>query len=281
MKKNFIILLLLICLPLSGCSAMSELSSNFIQTNQWYTVSDYVDGDTFKIKTGNNVTTVRLLYIDTPETVKPYTEIEPFGPEASAFTKQLLNESGEVRLTFDKEMTDKYGRTLAIVELRNGQILNESLLEQGLAKVLIVEPNVKMENVYKKIEQLAKQSKQGIWSDASEVSRSDLPTKKAAPTGITTVVDKRAEFVTITNTTDQAISLTGWKLVSVRGNQIYTFKEFTLDPKEKVIISSSEEPIYSSFTVFQWGEENIWNNSESDPAELYNTYNELVSIWED
>lgn len=281
MKKNFIILLLLICLPLSGCSAMSELSSNFIQTNQWYTVSDYVDGDTFKIKTGNNVTTVRLLYIDTPETVKPDTEIEPFGPEASAYSKQLLTDSGEVRLSFDKEMTDKFGRTLAIVELKNGQILNELLLEQGLAKVLIVEPNVKMENVYKKIEQQAKQSKQGIWSNAAEISRSDLPTKKATATGITTVVDKRAEFVTITNKTDEAISLTGWKLVSVRGNQIYTFKQFTLNPQEKVIISSSEEPINAAFTVLQWGEENIWNNSESDPAELYNTFNELVSIWED
>lgn len=280
MKRNIIILLLLICLPLSGCSAIADLSLNDIQTNQWYPVTDIVDGDTFKIKTGDDESTIRLLYVDTPETKKPNSPVEPFGPEASAFTEQLLSESKEVRLTFDEEITDKYNRTLAIVELKDGRILNELLLEQGLAKVLIIEPNVKMENVYKQLEQQAKQAMKGLWSNASDISNTEFPVKKAARSGILIEVDKSAELVTIKNTSNEPVTLDGWKLVSVRGNQTYPFDPYVLNPQQKIVISSADEPPSDS-SVLEWGEQNIWNNRESDPAELYNAYNELVSVWED
>ncbi|RCW50011.1 thermonuclease family protein [Paenibacillus prosopidis] len=280
MKRNIIILLMLICLPLAGCSAIADLSLNHIQTNQWYSVSDIVDGDTFKIKTGDDEATIRLLYVDTPEIKKPNSPVEPFGPEASAYTEKLLSESKEVRLTFDEEITDKYNRTLAIVELKDGRILNELLLEQGLAKVLIVEPNVKMENVYKQLEQQAKQAMKGLWSNASDISNTDFPVKKAARSGILIEVDKSAELVTIKNTSNEPVTLDGWKLVSVRGNQTYPFDPFVLNPQQKIVISSADEPPSDS-SVLEWGEQNIWNNKESDPAELYNAYNELVSVWED
>lgn len=280
MKRNIIILLMLICLPLAGCSAIADLSLNDIQTNQWYSVSDIVDGDTFKIKKGDDEATIRLLYVDTPETKKPNSPVEPFGPEASAYTEQLLSESKEVRLTFDEEITDRYNRTLAIVELKDGRILNELLLEQGLAKVLIVEPNVKMENVYKQLEQQAKQAMKGLWSNASDTSNTDFPVKKAARSGILIEVDKSAELVTIKNTSNEPVTLDGWKLVSVRGNQTYPFDPYVLNPQQKIVISSADEPPFDS-SVLEWGEQNIWNNKESDPAELYNAYNELVSVWED
>jgi endonuclease YncB( thermonuclease family) len=281
MKRIIIILLMLICVPLVSCSAISELSSNVIQTNQWYQVSGYIDGDTFKIKTGSDETTIRLLYVDTPEIKKPNSPEEPFGPEASAVTEKLLSESQEVRLTFDKEDTDQYDRTLAVVELKDGRILNEMLLEQGLAKVLIVEPNVKMENAYKQLEQQAKQARRGLWSSDFESNRTEFPVKKAARSGIIIEVDKQAELATLTNTTDQAINLNGWKLVSVRGNQTYPFGDYLLEAHQKVIISSADESISSDMAMLQWGATNIWNNKESDPAELYNQYNELVSVWED
>jgi micrococcal nuclease len=268
-------------MPLAGCSAISELSSNVIQTNQWYQVAGYIDGDTFKIKTGSNETTIRLLYVDTPETKKPDSPVEAFGPEASAVTEKLLSESQEVRLTFDKETTDQYDRTLAVVELKDGRILNELLLAQGLAKVLIVEPNVKMENAYKQLEQQAKQAKIGLWSSDFESNHTEFPVKKAARSGILIEVDKQAELVTISNTTDQSIDMNGWKLVSVRGNQTYPFSAYTLEARQNVVISSADETLSSDFSVLQWGATNIWSNKESDPAELYNQYNELVSVWED
>ncbi|WP_139998141.1 thermonuclease family protein [Paenibacillus paridis] len=281
MKRMFIILLMLACLPLAACSAISELNSNVIQTNQWYQVAGYIDGDTFKIKTGSDETTIRLLYVDTPETKKQDSPVEPFGPEASAYTKQVLTESQEVRLTFDKELNDQYDRTLAIVELKDGRILNELLLEEGLAKVLIVEPNVKMENAYKQLEQQAKVAKKGLWSNSDESTHTEFPVKKAARTGIIVDVDKVAELVTITNTTNDAIPMNGWKLVSVRGNQTFPFGPYILEANQKVIVSSADEAVTSDSDILQWGATNIWNNKESDPAELYNQYNELVSVWED
>ncbi|WP_138751703.1 thermonuclease family protein [Paenibacillus sinopodophylli] len=281
MKRIIIILLMLVCMLLVGCSNLSELSSNTIQTNHWYQVTKYIDGDTFKISNGSSETTIRLLYVNTPETQTPNNEPEAFGLEASAFTKELLTESQEVKISFDKELEDKFGRTLAIVELKDGRILNELLLENGLAKVLIVEPNVKMENAYKQLEQQAKQNKTGLWSSPAEITHTEFPVKKAARSGIIIVVDKQAELVTITNTTNDPIPMNGWKLVSVRGNQTYPFGAYVLEGLGTVVITSADITRPSDYDLLQWGATNIWNNKESDPAELYNQYNELVSVWED
>lgn len=272
-------LLMLGCWSMAGCSVAS-LSPKNAQLNVWYTVSGYIDGDTFKIKVGDSEKTIRLLYVDTPELGIDNMPEEPFAREASDFTKQALADSGQVRLTFDKELIDKYERTLAVVELKDGRILNESLLEEGLAKVLIVEPNVKMENVYKQTEQTAKQAERGIWSTESEKSNRSYPVKKAEQTGIELKVDKQAERVTISNTSDNDIALGGWKLVSVRGNQTYEFETYALKSKSSIVISSGKGvPLQGEY--LQWSKENVWSNNESDPAELYNAKNELVAVWED
>jgi endonuclease YncB( thermonuclease family) len=280
LNRNLFLLFLLFGLILTGCATAVDNSGNALRDTEWYSVADYIDGDTFKIHNGDSKTTIRLLYVDTPETNG--STPEPFGPEASAFTKQLLQESGEVKLTFDEEPTDRYNRTLAVVELRNGKILNELLLEEGLAKVLIVEPNVKMENVYKQLEQLAKQNKRGIWKDAANTSNSDIRIEKTLTAGIRIEVNKAAELVTITNTTDEPIVMNGWKLVSVRGNQTYPFGKYVLEARSQVIISSADDAeTTKNKNRLDWGAVNIWNNQESDPAELYNNSNELVAVWED
>lgn len=279
-----IYLLLMLAMLLAGCSAMSLPTSSTVKPDTWYSVSGYVDGDTFKVNVGETETTIRLLYIDTPETKKPNTPIQPYGPEASAFTEQLLKESEEVRFTFDKELTDRYDRTLAIVELKDGRILNELLLQEGLAKVLIVEPNVKMENVYKGLEQSAKQNKVGLWSSGKETSQSDVPVRKAQQVGIVIEVDKRSELVTITNTTFEPIDLDGWKLVSVRGNQTYTFEPLELPGQGKLLLTSGETTpthLEKDAIVLIWEVNNVWNNQQPDPAELYNENSELVALWED
>lgn len=279
MRRLLPIFLLMFSIMLAGCTAATIPASPNVKSDTWYPVAGYVDGDTFKIKAGDDNITVRLLYIDTPETKKPAQE---YGPEASAFTEQILEESGEVKLTFDKELTDRYDRTLAVVELKDGRILNEVLLQEGLAKVLIVEPNVKMENVYKQLEQIAKQDKVGLWSSGKETSQTDVPVRKAEHVGINIEVDKRAELVTITNTTYEPIDLDGWKLVSVRGNQTYTFEPFELPGQGKLLLSSGADVINEEkASILIWEVDNVWNNQESDPAELYNENNELVALWED
>lgn len=282
MKRLLWLFLLLLSVALAGCSAVTIPAAHPVKSDTWYPVSGYIDGDTFKIKAGKEDVTIRLLYVDTPETKKPDTPVEAFGPEASAFTEQMLKQSGEVKLTFDKEVKDSYERTLAVVELKDGQILNELLLKEGLAKVLIIEPNVKMENVYKQLEQTAKQAEEGLWSSGKETSQTEMPVRKALQIGIEMEVDKRAEVVTITNTTYEPIDMDDWKLVSVRGNQTYTFKSVELPGKGKLILVSNEAEVSASDALhLEWEIDNVWNNQESDPAELYNENNELVALWED
>ncbi|MEK3884431.1 thermonuclease family protein [Paenibacillus sp. PL2-23] len=284
MRHTYMLLLLMLAILTAGCSNLSLPAAPSLKSDTWYPVSGFVDGDTFKIQVGDEDTTIRMLYIDTPETKKPNTPVQPFGPEASEFTKQRLEQSGEVKLTFDKELKDIYDRTLAVVELKDGSILNELLLMEGLAKVLIVEPNVKMENVYKQLEQSAKQSGIGIWRSGKETSQSELPAKKAASIGLEMNVDKVAEVVTIVNTTFEPINMEDWKLVSVRGNQTYSFEPFELPGQGKLlIISGLNEParLDDKALRLEWEVDNVWNNMESDPAELYNEKNELVALWED
>ena len=87
------------------------------QSSQTVTVERVVDGDTIEVNPPLTWTEdVRLLGVDTPETVDPGEPVEPYGPEASAFTKRQL-EGERVTLIFDQEKTDQYGRTLAYVRI--------------------------------------------------------------------------------------------------------------------------------------------------------------------
>lgn len=122
-----------------------------------------VDGDTFiAILEDGSRERVRMLLLDTPETKKEGTPVQPFGPEASEYTKKLL--SGQrVELEFDEEQRDQYDRMLAYVYL-NGEMVNEKLLEQGLARVVVYRPNDKYIDEFREIQNKAKQQKSGVWS---------------------------------------------------------------------------------------------------------------------
>jgi endonuclease YncB( thermonuclease family) len=86
-----------------------------------------VDGDTIILNNGERV---RLISVDTPETKHPKKPVEYYGKEASAFTKRMV-EGKEVRLEYDWQRKDKYGRTLAYVYLKNGTFLNAEIVKQG------------------------------------------------------------------------------------------------------------------------------------------------------
>src|SRR3989338_2228986 len=91
-------------------------------------VMKVIDGDTLKLSNGE---TVRLIGVDTPETVHPAKPVQYFGKEASAFTKRLA-EGKAVRLEYDQQRTeDKYGRTLAYVYIDDGRMLNSEIIMQG------------------------------------------------------------------------------------------------------------------------------------------------------
>lgn len=84
----------------------------------------------------------RLLGIDTPETVDPDRPVGCFGPEASARTHELLPPGTDVRLERDQEARDRYGRLLAYVRRADhGTFVNQTLLQEGFAETLMIEPN--------------------------------------------------------------------------------------------------------------------------------------------
>ena len=128
------------------------------------TLDRAVDGDTIKVTYNGNVDTVRYLLVDTPETKKPHSCVQPYGEDASKRNKELVN-SGKLQLEFDKgDRRDKYGRLLAYVYV-DGKSVQETLLKEGLARVAYVyEPNTKYIDQFKKDEQEAKSEKLSIWS---------------------------------------------------------------------------------------------------------------------
>ena len=125
-----------------------------------YTVQRVVDGDTLLM---TNAWRVRLLGVDTPETVKPNHPVEPWGPEASQFTREFVKD-GLVRLRFDREREDKYGRRLAYVFVGD-RMLNEELILAGLSPAKTYfnySPDFKRRFVA--AEKEAQAARRGIWS---------------------------------------------------------------------------------------------------------------------
>jgi micrococcal nuclease len=127
------------------------------------TVSRVVDGDTVEIDPavdGNDE--VRLIGVDTPETVDPGEDVEPYGPESSNYATSVL-EGEEVELEFDEERTDQYGRLLAYVYPAGDEMFNGDLVEGGYAQVYTVEPNARYEERFRALQEEARDAEIGIW----------------------------------------------------------------------------------------------------------------------
>lgn len=123
-----------------------------------------VDGDTMKVSIDGKKETIRLLLVDTPESVKPgLPEPQPFAIEASNFAKKMLTDK-DVQIELDVSERDKYGRLLCYLYL-DGKMFNETLLEQGYARVAYVyPPNVKYVDQFRTIQDKARARGLRIWS---------------------------------------------------------------------------------------------------------------------
>lgn len=128
-------------------------------------VERVVDGDTVICEMNGERTRVRMIGVNTPESVKPDSPVEYYGEEASAFTKAAL-EGRTVELEYDQERLDQYGRTLAYLYV-DGELFNERLLREGYARLMFYEPNTKYKERFQQSERCARERGLGIWQSAS------------------------------------------------------------------------------------------------------------------
>ena len=129
------------------------------------TVAKFVDGDTTRFYYNGEDVSFRYLLIDTPETKHPRVGQQPFGPEASARTQELLSNASVIEVEHDiGEKVDKYDRHLAYI-WADGVMVNEVLVREGLAQVnYVYPPNTRHLDRLKEAERLAKEEGLGIWS---------------------------------------------------------------------------------------------------------------------
>lgn len=124
-----------------------------------------IDGDTISVMFEGKKENVRMLLIDTPETSHPKLGVQPFGPEAKSYTKELVEQAKKLELEFDiGPNRDKYSRLLAYV-YADGKMVQESLLEQGLARVAyIYPPNTRYVDKFDDLQRISRNKAIGIWS---------------------------------------------------------------------------------------------------------------------
>ena len=129
------------------------------------TIVEVVDGDTVVVDLAGHRETVRLLGIDTPETVHPDRSVECFGPQASARLRLLLVPGRGVLVTRDVEPRDRYDRLLAYLErLSDGLQVNMALVERGYAATLHIDPNDALRQELAAAESRARAAGLGLWA---------------------------------------------------------------------------------------------------------------------
>ncbi|WP_082034261.1 thermonuclease family protein [Cohnella kolymensis] len=136
------------------------------------TVARIVDGDTLELGGGVKV---RLIGVNTPEV---HGKVQPYGKEASAFTKSAL--LGETILLFpDVSDTDRYGRQLRYVFVAGQDVMyNERLVREGYAQVMTIPPNVAYAELFLQRQKEARENNKGLWAEDASVDQAP-----AAPSG--------------------------------------------------------------------------------------------------
>ena len=142
-----------------------SLKFNAQISGKFYSIKRVSDGDTVVIQDElDNQYKIRFIGIDAPESrnVGNRKKVQVFGFEAKNHLKKLLSNK-KVRLEFDVQKIDPYGRTLAYVYLENGIFLNEYLVQKGYARMATFPPNIKYVDIFRKSEEKARKNELGMW----------------------------------------------------------------------------------------------------------------------
>ncbi|MBI4088154.1 thermonuclease family protein [Candidatus Kaiserbacteria bacterium] len=134
--------------------------------HEWYPIVKVIDGDTFTVAMNGESVTVRLIGLDTPETVDPRKPVQCFGKEASEKARQILAGSS-VRLESDPSQgeLDKYGRLLAYAFLPSNMNVAEYMIIEGYGHEYTYNLPYKYQTDFKAAEDKARVEKRGLWAD--------------------------------------------------------------------------------------------------------------------
>lgn len=248
-----------------------------------------VDGDTVDVRLDGRVERVRLIGINTPESVDPRRPVECFGVEAAANAHAMLD--GQVALLeADPSQGDRdpNGRLLRYLWLADGRLVNLEQIAQGYAFEYTYAAPYRYQDQFRAAERAARAAEAGLWSPATCGGRRGLA--EASPTAgqnsgaavcatpaagqvspeqpvRIVALDKTAELVRLQNVSDAPVNLDGWALCSMRGGEVQAGVGGTLAPGATRDFANPGEP--------------LWSNSNRDDAALYDPAGRLVSYWVD
>ena len=172
MIQRFFIVILIISIVNLSCNSNSgkrkteETTNILTYQNGLLHVTKVVDGDTFWADDGTSKgLKIRLIGVDAPESKKTFKkEVGYFGKEAKAYLTTLLT-GKSVKLEFDLNRTDQYGRTLAYVYLEDGTFVNAELVKNGYSMTMTVPPKVKFADEFISLQIEARENKRGLWKE--------------------------------------------------------------------------------------------------------------------
>lgn len=157
-------------LPAKTSMSPTSAPSTATSTAQlgWHRVVRVIDGDTIAMEMNGKNVTVRLIGLDTPETVDPRRPVQCFGIEASAKAKELLT-GQTVRLESDPSQGehDKYGRLLAYVYLADGTLFNQLMIREGYGHEYTYNLPYRYQKEFKEAQVLARAQKRGLWAEGA------------------------------------------------------------------------------------------------------------------
>lgn len=160
-------ILVLIGVPTSVLPAPTATTSSesAVASTTLYSVVKVVDGDTIHIDINGKKETVRLIGMNTPETVDPRRPVECFGEEASARAKELLD-GQQVRIETEVSQgeRDKYGRLLGYVIREDGLLFNKYMIEEGYAYEYTYRLPYKYQTEFKAAQKEAEAASRGLWA---------------------------------------------------------------------------------------------------------------------
>jgi len=249
-----------------------------------------VDGDTIWVTIGHWFPKVRMIGLDTPETVHPSKPVEYFGKEASNFAKRVLT-ARKVRLSYDWNKYDKYSRLLAYVWLpvqyNNSTkyvLFNLLAIINGYGHAYLYFPfKDEYMKIFKQAQDYARENSIGLWGDKKvseeeEKEENQVSQPQAQGKGDVRIsyikFNGNPEYIEIKNYGDAPVNLQGWKITDKDEKHVYIFGNVVLNPGYVIRLYSGNKA-----TKNIWTKAYIWNN-DGDVAYLYDSYGNLIDTYQ-